>query len=151
MSSQFEKYFTVLIDMFEQIGDVVPRFQAYERLFSSNPRLMQLLSNAYLDIFKFCTSAKAAFGKARKSSSSSLIVFTRGSVTNSLPAVINVKLFFVSWKSVEQQFVTLMKDFKRHRKSVEKETELAHLIEAEKSRAIDRANLKQQEKHNSGR
>ena len=151
MSSQFQKYFTVLIDMFEQIGDVVPRFQAYETLFSLNPRLMQFLSNAYLDIFKFCISAKAAFGKARKSSSPSLIVFTRASLTNYQSAVIHAKLFFVSWKSVEQQFVTLMKDFKGHRKSVEKETELSHLVEAEKSRAIDRANLQQQEKHDSGR
>lgn len=56
--------------MFEQIGDVIPRFQAYETLFSSSPRLMQSLSNAYLDVAKFCTNAKAAFQNARKSGSS---------------------------------------------------------------------------------
>lgn len=55
--------------MFEQIGDVIPRFQAYEILFSSSPRLMQSLSNAYLDVLKFCTYAKAAFQNAKKSGS----------------------------------------------------------------------------------
>ena len=43
-----------------------------------------------------------------------------------------------------------MKDFRRHRKLVEKEAGLAHLVEAEKARAIDRANLQQQERQNSG-
>lgn len=137
--------------MFEQIGDVLPRFQAYETLFSSSPRLVQSLSNAYLEIFKFCTSAKAAFRKARKSSSPPWTLSLGASLTDWQRIVINAKLFFVSWKSVEQQFGTLMKDFRRHRKSVEKEAELAHLVEAEKARAIDRANLQQQEKQNSGR
>lgn len=55
--------------MLEDIGDILPRFQAYETIFSSNPRLMQSLSNAYLDIARFCTSIKVAFKKARKSGS----------------------------------------------------------------------------------
>lgn len=58
-------------------------------------------------------------------------------------------LFKISWRPVEQQFETLMKDFRRHRKSVEKEAELAHLLEAEKARAVGRANLQLQEKQNS--
>ncbi|KAL9133172.1 MAG: hypothetical protein Q9175_005647 [Cornicularia normoerica] len=131
LSSQFQKYFTALIDMFEQIGDVIPRFQAYETIFSSSPRLLQSLSTAYLDMIKFCTSAKTTFQKARKS-------------------VMNAKVLFkISWRPVEQQFATLMKDFRRHRKSVEKEAELAHLLEAEKARAVGRANLQLQEKQNS--
>lgn len=43
-----------------------------------------------------------------------------------------------------------MKDFRRHRKSVEKEAELAHLLEAEKARAVERANIAQREKQKSG-
>ena len=66
-----------MIDMFEQIGDVIPRFQLYEQLFASNPRLLQSLSNAYLDIIKFCTSAKNAFQKARKSGSFALLSYTK--------------------------------------------------------------------------
>ena len=59
-------------------------------------------------------------------------------------------LIKVSWKSVEQQFGTLIKDFIRHRKSVEKEAELAHLVEAEKARAVALENIQQQEKERSG-
>ena len=51
---------------------------------------------------------------------------------------------------MEQQFGTLMKDFRRHRKSVEKEAELAHLLEAEKARAVERANIKRQDKQKAG-
>ena len=137
--------------MFEQIGDVLPRFQAYETLFSSSPRLVQSLSNAYLGIFKFCMSAKAAFRKARKSGSSPWTISLGAYLTNWQRIVVNAKLFFVSWKHVEQQLGTLMKDFERHRKSVEEEAKLAHLVEADKARAIDRANLQQQEKQKSGR
>lgn len=43
-----------------------------------------------------------------------------------------------------------MKDFRRHRKSVEKEAELAHLVEAKKARTIVLANIQQQEKERSG-
>lgn len=58
--------------------------------------------------------------------------------------------FKVSWRSVEQQYGSLLKDFRRHRKSVEKEAELAHLVEAEKARAVGRAEQQQQDKQNSG-
>lgn len=59
-------------------------------------------------------------------------------------------LFKMSWRLVEQQFETLMKDFRRHRKSVEKDAELAHLLEADKARAVDRANLEVQQRQRSG-
>ena len=73
-----------MVDMFEQIGDVIPRFQLYERLFASNSRLLQSLSNAYLDIIKFCTSAKNAFQRARKSGSFALIPYMRVRVADSV-------------------------------------------------------------------
>ena len=74
----------MMVDMFEQIGDVIPRFQLYEQMFSASPRLLQSLSNAYLDIIKFCTSAKNAFQKARKSGSFPLIRYTIVRVADSV-------------------------------------------------------------------
>lgn len=53
--------------------------------------------------------------------------------------------FKITWRSVEQQYGALIKDFQRHRKLVEKEAELAHLIEAEKARALERANQQQRD------
>ena len=70
--------------MFEQIGDVIPRFQLYEQMFSASPRLLQSLSNAYLDIIKFCTSAKNAFQKARKSGLFALIPYMSVRVADSV-------------------------------------------------------------------
>ena len=43
-----------------------------------------------------------------------------------------------------------MKDFRRHRKSVEKEAELAHFVEAERAGAVERVNAEQQHKVTAG-
>jgi len=51
--------------MFKTIGDVLPRFRTYEKLFGTHERLAQELSVAYLIILKFCTKAKAVFRKAK--------------------------------------------------------------------------------------
>jgi len=51
--------------MFKTIGDVLPRFRTYEKLFGTHERLTQELSVAYLIILKFCTKAKAVFRKAK--------------------------------------------------------------------------------------
>ena len=59
-------------------------------------------------------------------------------------------LFKITWRPVEQQFETLMKEFRRHRKSVEKDTELAHFLEANKARADYQTNLEVQQKQSSG-
>ena len=40
--------------MFGRIGDVLPRFNVYERLFSDHKRLLEELAVAYLDIISFC-------------------------------------------------------------------------------------------------
>lgn len=55
--------------MFARIGDVLPRFRTYERLFSNHEPLIQALSMAYLDIITFCTDAKDVFRRGQRSSS----------------------------------------------------------------------------------
>ena len=52
--------------MLAQIGELVPRFQIYERLFPSHLRLTQALSTAYLDVIEFCTMVKGVFKKAKR-------------------------------------------------------------------------------------
>ena len=118
--------------MFVQIGDTLPRFRDYERLYSSHKRLTLALSRVYLDILRFCEKAKATLQKAK--SKSNVIVNTR----------IALK---VSWKTFDHQFGALLADFRLHRKSVEKEAELSHMIEAEQSQALvkqDRLALQRQ-------
>ena len=71
IAHEFGKYFDKLVEMFVRIGDVLPRFRTYERLFSNHERLINALSIAYLDIITFCTSAKAVFRRGQCSSSKS--------------------------------------------------------------------------------
>ena len=69
IAREFGKYFDKLVEMFARIGDVLPRFRRYERLFSNHDSLIQALSMAYLDIITFCVNAKAVFRRGQRSSS----------------------------------------------------------------------------------
>lgn len=71
IAREFSKYFDKPVEMFARIGDVLPRFRTYERLFSNHENLIQALSMAYLDIIAFCTNAKAVFRRGQWSSSKS--------------------------------------------------------------------------------
>jgi hypothetical protein len=46
------------------------------------------------------------------------------------------------WKPFDQQFGTVMDDFREHRKNVEKEAALSHMVEAKEARDIERLNRK---------
>ena len=58
--------------MFAQIGDVLPQFRDYERLFGNHERLVHRLSVVYEDILKFCTEVKAVFKKSRHSTGTAI-------------------------------------------------------------------------------
>ena len=53
--------------MFGRIGDILPRFRIYEKLFPDHHRLVQALSRAYLEILNFCSKAKAVFRRGKRS------------------------------------------------------------------------------------
>jgi hypothetical protein len=55
--------------MFAHIGDNLPRFRVFQKLFSRHERLLASISNAYLDVIAFCVEVKELFIKARKTSS----------------------------------------------------------------------------------
>jgi len=52
--------------MLSRIGDVLPRFHAYGRLFRTHEHVRHALSVVYLDIITFCSDAKRVFQEARK-------------------------------------------------------------------------------------
>lgn len=70
IAQSFDKYFRKLIDMLERIGDVLPRCQVYHNLFPTNSKLLQAISVAYVDVILFCWTAKKAFRKMNKSTTS---------------------------------------------------------------------------------
>jgi hypothetical protein len=51
--------------MLAKIGDVLPNFRVYERIFAGHPALINALSEVYLDVIKFCSKVKDIFLKAK--------------------------------------------------------------------------------------
>ncbi|KAF8534964.1 hypothetical protein BDD12DRAFT_894585 [Trichophaea hybrida] len=108
IANELSIYFDMLVDMLVQIGDVLPRFRDYEELFPNHQRLLYYISNAYLDIIKFCTQAKSVFKKSNKAISARI-------------------LFGPIWKSFDIQFGQIMDDFRRHRDKVDREAQVGHM------------------------
>ena len=120
--------------MFSRIGDILPRFQVYEKLFPNHERLVHALSVAYVDIIAFCSDAKAVFRRGQRSSLTSLKVG-----------------FKLIWKPFDRQFGQQLDNFRNHRRSVEKEAGLSHMVEAADARALALADHLQLEKTRKGR
>ena len=119
--------------MFARIGDVLPRFQVYEKLFPDHERLIHALSVAYVDVIVFCSDAKAVFRRGQRALLTSLKVG-----------------FKLMWKPFESQFGQQIDNFRHHRKNVEKEAGLSHMVEAADARALALANQLQLEKAKMG-
>ena len=120
--------------MFARIGDVLPRFQVYEKLFSNHERLTHALSAAYVDVIVFCADVKEVFRRGQRSSFTSLKVG-----------------FKLMWKPFDSQFGQQLDNFRNHRKNVEKEAGLSHMLEAAESRALVLANHLQLDKTKKGK
>ena len=119
--------------MFARIGDVLPQFQVYEKLFSNHERLTHALSVAYVDVIVFCSDVKAVFRRGQRASLTSLKIG-----------------FKLIWKPFESQFGQQLDNFRNHRKNVEKEVGLSHMVEAADSRALVLANHSQLERTKEG-
>ncbi|KAF1850123.1 uncharacterized protein K460DRAFT_269511 [Cucurbitaria berberidis CBS 394.84] len=120
IAGQAGKFQEELVGMLAQIGDVLPRFLIYQKLFGKHERLLHALSNAYLDILKFCVFTKDFFLHAKRSMSKSALRS--------------------AWKPFRKEFEEYMAAFRKHRKTVEKEITLAHMIESARRGEMERAN-----------
>lgn len=134
IASDFGKYLEKIVDMLKMIGDALPRFRAYEKLFSTHERLIQELSMAYLIVLRFCIEAKAIFRNAKRSK----FFTTRIAIS-------------LLWKPFDQQFGGLIDEFHARRKAIEKEAGLSHMIEAGDARSIQQWNTLQLEKERKER
>lgn len=50
-----------MVGMFERIGDILPRFDLYIRLFPGHSQLLDAMSRVYSDIVRFCLKARQVF------------------------------------------------------------------------------------------
>ena len=119
--------------MFARIGDILPQFQVYEKLFPDHERLIHAISVAYVDIIVFCSDAKAVFRRGQRASLTSLKVG-----------------FKLMWKPFESQFGQQLDNFRTHRKNVEREAGLSHMVEAVDARALVLANHLELERTRKG-
>ena len=131
IAREFGKYFEKLVDMFAQIGNLLPQLHVYEKLFPGHERLIQALSVTYLDVLGFCLDAKAVFRRGQRASSTSLRIGSK------LP-----------WKSFEAQFGQHLTAFRTHSKNAETEANLSHMVESADARALALANHLQIERAN---
>lgn len=69
IARQCGEYFDKIVNMFNQIGIVLPQLRDYQKLFESHERLALAISASYVDILEFCADAKAVFRSARGASS----------------------------------------------------------------------------------
>ncbi|KAK8237045.1 hypothetical protein HDK77DRAFT_306209 [Phyllosticta capitalensis] len=107
-----DKNFKELVEMLRQIGLTLPQFRDYHRLFPHHPRLMLLLSQALANILIFCQKVKSHFSTKEPSS--------RLSVERFLPKRLG---------KLRSSLPNYLDDFEKARDLIEKEVNLAHMIE----------------------
>ncbi|PVI05552.1 hypothetical protein DM02DRAFT_668201 [Periconia macrospinosa] len=128
IAAEAGKFQEKVVDMLAQIGDIIPRFRIYQVLYGKHERLLSALTEAYLDVLRFCTDVKTFFQRAKRSLIPLSIVLQG------------------SWSSFRQRFENTMMKFRRHQKLVEKEASLSHQIEAAKSRELELAQRMQNDR-----
>ena len=127
--------------MFTQIGNILPRLLDYENLFGSHARLALAISATYVDILEFCVDAKSVFRASKRPSSKKVARLPcqeRGLLScYSRALVINLLVFSKStWKPFKDRFNKTLDSFKEHRKQVEKESSIAHMIEDKRAQEL---------------
>jgi hypothetical protein len=116
LAEKYDKYHNRVADVLGRIGDLLPRFKDYGRIFDlkKHPRLCQALLETYFDIINLCMKFREIL---RSQTRVSLKRFSR-------PLLLDV------------QYEDALEQFRRHKKAVEKEAGTCHMIEAAESRAL---------------
>ncbi|KAH7416746.1 hypothetical protein BKA64DRAFT_701531 [Cadophora sp. MPI-SDFR-AT-0126] len=114
LARSYGKFFERVVDTLGRIGDVLPRFRDYQRIYSraKHQRLTQALSNAYLDIIVLCTQIRKSILEQKTSS------FRR----------------FLKPVALDRQFDEAVERFRQHKKNVDDEARVCHMIEAAEKR-----------------
>ncbi|KAL2064621.1 hypothetical protein VTL71DRAFT_3758 [Oculimacula yallundae] len=114
LARSYGKFFERVVDTLGRIGDILPRFRDYERIYSreKHQRLTQALSNAYLDIIVLCTQFRKTLREQKASS------FRR----------------LLKPMSLDRQFDEAVERFRQHKKAIDEEARICHMIEAAEKR-----------------
>ncbi len=116
LAQRFNKIFDRIVEIFERVGWILPRFRVYERVFGRHPRVVAALSTAYLDIIKFCDESKNFIRSIQRS---------------------RIKSFTKLFAPLEHHLNDAIARFRLHREDVELEVEACHMIESAKHYEIE--------------
>ncbi|KAK8242230.1 hypothetical protein IWZ00DRAFT_513656, partial [Phyllosticta capitalensis] len=113
IAQKVDEYFENLIEMFRQIGDILPHIRDYQRLFPKHGRLMLLLSESLASILTFCKKVKDHFNneKTAKTRPNKLLGHK------------------ASWKKIKISVPNYLEDFEKLKRRIEEEAQLSHMIE----------------------
>ncbi|RDW62396.1 hypothetical protein BP6252_11829 [Coleophoma cylindrospora] len=118
IASSFERFYGRMVDMFGRIGDILPRFRDFQKIFDVQKyqRFNQALAAAYLDIIVLCTEFRTLLQDQKKSTVK--------------------RLFQPVSPALNSHLQEAIVRFRNHRKKVEKEAELCHMIEEKEARDL---------------
>ena len=137
IASSHGRFYNRMVDTFGRIGDILPRFRKcaadpwrrsdcteenilgdYQRIFDSkkHQRFTQALSVAYLDIISLCTEFKTLLRNQKKSAAK--------------------RIFQPLSPTLKEHLEDAIVRFRKHRKVVDKEAELCHMIEEKEARDL---------------
>ncbi|KUJ17699.1 uncharacterized protein LY89DRAFT_733531 [Mollisia scopiformis] len=117
IAREYEDYFSKLMKMLQQIGDALPRFQVYEELFRNHESFQRTLCAMYSELISFLCSAKKVFSNSS---------FRRK----------------VLWRSFDDTFCDHITAFIRYSNLVEREANLADMVECSQARVQLDAQMK---------
>lgn len=112
VAKDYEAYFIKLAGMFQLLGHALPRIQTYERLFPAHGPLSDSLLSIYLQIIQLLISFRKVFEK------STFKVIGR-----------------ILWKSVDQTFDECILRINELSDQIERQANLAHMVEEANARA----------------
>ena len=141
IASRFGRFYGRMVDMFGRIGDILPRFRMFSHVSRSlsatydhalilpnsqgdfqkifdvrkHQRFNQALAAAYLDIIVLCTDFRTLLQNQKKSVK---------------------RLFQPISPALNSQLEEAIVRFRNHRKEVEKEAEVCHMIEEKEARDL---------------
>ncbi|KAK8183119.1 uncharacterized protein BKA78DRAFT_37855 [Phyllosticta capitalensis] len=108
-----DEYFEKLIAMLGRIGETLPQYSDYHRLFPNHGRLMLLLSESLASILTFCKKVKDHFNSQETSKKLSDKLLRHKA----------------SRKKIELSVPDYLDDFENLKRRIEQEAQLSHMIE----------------------
>lgn len=110
LALSYQKYYDKLLEMYERIGDVLPRFRSYQALFPKDPYLLAYLTDAYFEIVTFSYDASQVF------------VLQKDASSKKHEATVKLR-----WKPFKSRFEECIDKLRRATENVREQAEIAHM------------------------